>query len=524
MADSRDLYQLIGSLGRAEKRYCRVMLQAGLGRKATSCLRLFEILSGMRTHDERAVRAAVAEESFARHLAVTKNHLYEHLLRTLRMYDAVESRRGNVRAAIESAEVLKRRGLYAAARERLGRARASAEAGELMPERLEIAYLEWDLDRCEGYAGVAHEDLAERRARVEETTAAVRNYWDHLGVYAGASLELLLHGPRTHDASERLEEVVGGPLAALPPPATARARNFHREALRTYHLLTGRYDRGYAHSAESLALVESYPMDVRLDRLNYLGRLHYHTVLSIRVGRYAEARRTAAKLDSLHISNQALLARRARLAFSCRLDVLMIDFDHEGIAALAADLEEIRREEEDAFTRQLCLGHAVILAAAQYINGLLNEAARTLHPVINDNRPGFRNDVLCTARLLQLMIHYDRGDIELLPYMIRSTYRFMARYGGITEVDRAILRSMRRLANLVTRDDLLHEFARLRDELAAIGEDAPESSTSVVRDVLPWLESKITGRSYRDLMIEARDAMEIGDTEEAEPARAAGRA
>ncbi len=522
MADSRDLYQLIESLGRAEKRYCRVMLQAGLGRKATSCLRLFEVLAGMRTHDERAVRAAVAGEPFARHLAVTKNHLYEHLLRTLRLYDAVESRRGNIRAAIESAEVLKRRGLFDSARERLRRARAGAEEEELLAEQLEIAHLEWELDRRDGYAAVDHEALAERRERVEAVGLAIGNYWDHLHVYAGASMELLLRGPRTHAMAERLEELVGKPLGMLSPPATMRARNFHRETLRTYHLLTGRYDQGYAHSAESLALVESYPMDVRLERLNYLGRLHYHTVLSLRVGRYAEARRTAAKLEALQISNRALLARRARLAFSSRLDVLMVDFDHVGIAALGSDLEEICREEEDAFTRQLRLGHQVMLAAAQFTNGLVHEAAETLRPVINDYRPGFRNDALCTARLLQLMIHYDMGDVELLPYVIRSNYRFLACYGGITEVDRAILRSMRRLTNLATRDDLMREFARLRDELAAIAEDAPESGLAAVRDVLPWLESKITGRSYHELMIEARDAMEIRDTEETEPDRAAG--
>src|SRR5690349_12151228 len=98
MAGSRNLYELIGSLSRTEKRYCRLMLETGAGRKANNCLRLFQILSAMPEIAEPAVRAAVEHEPFAGHLSVTKNHLYEHLLRSLRAFSASRTRHVRIRA------------------------------------------------------------------------------------------------------------------------------------------------------------------------------------------------------------------------------------------------------------------------------------------------------------------------------------------------------------------------------------------------------------------------------------------
>ena len=129
---------------------------------------------------------------------------------------------------------------------------------------------------------------------------------------------------------------------------------------------------------------------------------------------------------------------------------------------MAPELEAICGKEENGITRQMRLGYAIDLAVAQIADGRLRQAACTLHPVINDHRPGFRNDLLCIARMLRLMIHYDLGDIELLPYLIRSTYRFIARCRGISELDRAVLGFLRRLPNLATRDGAAERYTRRR--------------------------------------------------------------
>lgn len=509
MATSCDLYELIGSLTKTEKRYCRMMLESGTGRKANSCLRLFEILSSLRDLEESAVRAAVAGEPFARHLAVTKNHLYDHLVRSLCTFAAVRGMRSRINGLIEATEVLLGKGLLRQAREQLREARELAERYNFMTGQVVIAQMSWRLDSYDGYEGVTVEDLRERRDRVHGVLDDMRNYWDHLHAYAVMSRELIHRGPSGSSANaESSDESIHELFHALPPPASPNARRMHLDAQRTYHMLTARYDDAYEHAVESLRYVESFPMKDRLRRLNYISILVDYVIMSTRTGRMTEARRALATLEGLEPEDRVLRNHQERATFYCRLTLAMVDLDHEAVAAMRGEMEEICSRDKDEFARQFPIGYALDLAYAQFANGLLREAVETLHPVINDYRPGFRDDMLCIARHFQLMLHFDLGDIELLPYLVRSAYRFISRCRGISEVDRVVLRFMRRLPGIATREKLLAEFARVREELLAVSHDPAEREASAVMAIIPWLDSKITGRPFGEL---AREMERVGE-------------
>lgn len=510
MAGSRDLYELIGTLSKSEKRYCTMMLEAGAGRKARCCLRLFEILSGMPEPDEAGVRAAVAGEPFARHLAVTKKHLYEHLLRSLRSFEAHRSKRRVVRGLIDGAEMLLERGLTSQARGRLREARALAERYEHLPELLIIVKMIERLDMQEGFIGQDPEYLRRQRGEVEDILGRISNYWDYLHAWTTLSCILMRNGPVVEDGERGEVEPLRNPFLSLAPPMSLQARRVRLEGMRTYHLLTSRYDLGYEESLEALRFVESFPMEDRMERLNYISLLYNHAIIAMRVGRYANARRAAAKLRALEPRGRLDRIHHARVEFWLRFDLYLLDLDHEAIAGMKEELERIGRMESEGHALQMRIGYTIHLAIAQYANGQAREALGTLHPLINDCRPGFRNDALCMARLFRLMITFDLGDVETLPYLIRSTYRFISKYRGVSRADGIVLRFMRRLTNLPTRRELVEELVRVRAELIAataeLGGRAPLLSW-----ILPWLDAKITGRGYAELAREYHRAMEVVD-------------
>lgn len=503
MAGTHDLYALIATLTRTEKRYCTMALEEGAGRRAASCRRLFEIICAMDAPDDALVRDAVRDEPFAGHLAVTKNHLHEHLLRSLRSFSA-KGTRARIRALIEGAEVLADRGLHEQARRRLRDAWEPAERLGYLPEMLVMLRQEWRIDANEGYVGVRAGDLQERRARAVKVARDVANYWDYLHLLSVASMELLQHGPVVAGRSDRLDEMVRAPMLELSRPATLPARRFQLETMRLYHMLTARYEEGFAHSVRYLRYAEEFPPDERMEQLNYGSLLHTHVIVSLKTGRLTEASAAFEKLCALEPRSRLLRAQYRNLRFCCRLELLMVHFDADAMAAMAPELDEICRTDANGFTRQLRIGYAIDLACALFVNGRLDDAIDTLHPVINDNRPGFRDDALCMARLLQLMIHHDRGDAELLPYLIRSTYRFISRCRGVSDVDRIVLRFMRRLANVPTHEALIAAFVGVRSELAAVVLDPAVYETSAMCMVLPWLDAAIAGRPFGEVAREAQ--------------------
>lgn len=511
MAGSHDLYALIGTLTRTEKRYCTMMLEEGAGRRAASCRRLFEIIRAMDAPDDGRVRNAVRDEPFAGHLAVTKNHLHEHLLRSLRSFSA-KGTRARIRALIEGAEVLADRGLHEGARRRLRDAWESAERFGYLPEMLAMLREEWRIDANEGYVDVRAEDLQERRARAVKVARDVINYWDYLHLFSLASMELLQRGPAVAGRSDRLDELVRTPMLELARPATLPARRFQLETMRLCHMLTARYEEGFAHSLRCLEYAEEFPPEERIEQLNYGSLLHTHVVVALKTGRLAEAHAAFEKLCALEPRERGLRGQYRNLRFCCRLELLMVRFDADEMAAMAPELEKICRSEENGFTRQLRIGYAIDLACALFVNGRLDAAIDTLHPVINDNRPGFRDDALCVARLLQLMLHHDRGDVELLPYLIRSAYRFISRCRGVSGVDRIVLRFMRRLVNVPTHEALIAAFVGVRNELAAAALDPAVYETSGMCMILPWLDATISGCSFGEVAREGQRALYHEDT------------
>ncbi|HVZ42059.1 MAG TPA: hypothetical protein VHI13_22460 [Candidatus Kapabacteria bacterium] len=507
MAASEGLYNLIGTLSKTEKRYCTMMFASGTGRRARSCRRLFALLCGLRTLNEEAVRMAVANEPFAGHLAVTKNHLYEHLLRSLSTFNTANEAHRRIRLLIEGAEVLTDRGLHEQASERLHMARELAERHECLPEQLTIARLECSIDTRTCHANTTPEQLSERRSRIETILANVADYWDSQHLYGVVARELMQHGPGAAGAEQRLGRAAC--KGALEPAAsrTETARLIRTESQRLYHLLAADHAAALLYSDQCIRLAESYPMKERAQRFNYSTLLFTHVMLAMRMGRNAEARSAFEKLCAIEPSGGIDAMHLRVQQFSCRLELLMVDFEHEAIAAMADEFEAICVNSEDGLARQLRLGYPIELAYAQFVNGCLGDALSTLHPLINDARPGFRDDALCAARLLRLMIHYDSGNLELLPYLIRSTYGFIARCRGVSDADRAVLRFMRRLPNICTQEELRSAFARAYDELAAIAANRDQVQGTAIVCILPWLRSTITGRPFGEVAREARRAM-----------------
>lgn len=66
-----------------------------------------------------------------------------------------------------------------------------------------------------------------------------------------------------------------------------------------------------------------------------------------------------------------------------------------------------------------------------------------LHDIINNNTD-LRKDLQCYARLLHLMSHYELGNFEIIEYLIKSVYRFMAKMQKLTVIEEEMFKFLRR--------------------------------------------------------------------------------
>jgi hypothetical protein len=131
-------------------------------------------------------------------------------------------------------------------------------------------------------------------------------------------------------------------------------------------------------------------------------------------------------------------------------------------------------------------------------SGDYEKAIDNLNKIINW-KVGLRNDLQCYARLLHLIAHYEMKNYDLLEYLIKSVYRFMAKLENLSVVEEEIFRFLRQSFRFSPRE-LKPEFEKLLEKLKKHEGNRFETRAFAYLDIVSWLESKKTNVPVQDVI------------------------
>jgi tetratricopeptide (TPR) repeat protein len=112
-----------------------------------------------------------------------------------------------------------------------------------------------------------------------------------------------------------------------------------------------------------------------------------------------------------------------------------------------------------------------------------------LQRIINDN-VDLRYDLQCYARLLHLMAHYELHNYEIIEYLTKSVYRFMAKMENLTVVEEEMFRFLRASFQM-SRHKLKTEFEEFLKKIKQFEKNRFETRAFAYLDIISWVESKV---------------------------------
>jgi hypothetical protein len=130
-----------------------------------------------------------------------------------------------------------------------------------------------------------------------------------------------------------------------------------------------------------------------------------------------------------------------------------------------------------------------------------NETIFYLEKIINNKNLSMREDLMCFARLLYLIAHYELGNDFHFENLLKSTYKFMLKMNELQEVQKEIIRFMRKL-NSIYPSDIKKEFIRMKEHFVELDKKTYEKRAFLYLDIVSWLESKIENRKIGDIIRE----------------------
>jgi hypothetical protein len=103
----------------------------------------------------------------------------------------------------------------------------------------------------------------------------------------------------------------------------------------------------------------------------------------------------------------------------------------------------------------------------------------------------------CYSRILQLILHYEMDNTELVNSLLRSTYRYLSKRKRIYEFEEVMLGSMKKIIQTGGGEKTKEIFTDLKTELEKIKSDPYKKHAMDHFDYISWLDEKLRSKRQR---------------------------
>lgn len=510
MSKGDKLFRLIHSLELNEKRYFK--LQAGVQKKESNLARLFDYYVDAKEFNEDALRETFKGKKFLEQLAVTQNHLYESILKAMRLYHLKRSIEFRLQGMLQDVQFLYEKGLVEQSAQLLKKVRKAAVRNDCF--LIILGVLEWEskLLSEEFYVGKDELDIDEVSEEYYEILGALQNEREYIDLQSKIFNNYYKIGIERGNTNYKTNDQIINQFAlkdrnrALTFRSQCCYLNIHAQ----YNKINGNWEEAYRYRYELYKLVEEqfgsgYSKDIVK---RYFVSLNNLIPICISLEKWAEAEDYISKMEAIeerslksHFSEELrdrilLQSSLGRLALYSRLGKR-----EEGLD-LIEKLNE-KKESLELYHRKYVLLHLYFnIAYFLFTIDQHSPAIRWLNRVLNDTDIKTVEDLHSSTRILTMILQFELGRSELLEYLARSTYRFLNKLEGLYRFEEVMLSFMKRVSkNDGLRDDK-EVFEKLKSDLLEANYEPGERNALSTLDLIAWVDSKLENKPVFEVLKE----------------------
>jgi hypothetical protein len=514
--ETTDLHDIIHSLSMSEKRYISLSI---MHQGDNTYLKLFRAIAKQKEFDESELRQVLKNEKFIERLPKIKYFLYNFILRKLTSYYWSRNPDTFLNELFIEVDILYKKNLYGQARKRMLKLKALAEENEEYELLLQCHRWERRFSINTSYKPRTARD---RDAYLQQELDLIKKV-ELLSRYSALSDKFFIYiktnGEIRKKADiEKVQEFLHDPLMniepeKLPPPVKILFHHLHLQ----FHYYLQDYDKALEHIEKYLSALKPKISSNESTLKRYIKGLTNKALILGRYGRYANAFATLEKMhntiDGLAKKNQLSEETIKSLntgVYELEAELYMQSGQYSKIINMIPVIEEFMNKYEGKLELEYVLFFNYIIACTQLIVGNFKQSILYLNRILNHTKGEItlREDLYCYCKIVYLIAHYEAGTEGLPDYLIKSTYRFLAQRNRLYKVETAILTFIKnKLLKNFKPAALTHSLQELKDNIVAITADPYEKKILEYFDFVSWLEGKISGRPFMEVIAEAQNKM-----------------
>jgi hypothetical protein len=494
------LFQLIKSLEKSEKRNFKLYIKRNSASEDLKSIQLFDAMDKMVEYDEAELlkkNKGIRKQQ----LSNAKAHLYREILSSLRLIRNDQNIDIQLHEQLDYARILYNKGLYLQSLKTLDRIKENAKAHNQVTFLLQVLFFEKTIESL--HITRSMQDRADRlTGEVDETNERLKA----ISRLSNLALQLyswyIRHGVARNEKDEKaVQEFFEQQMPAEAGNGSVgqRSQGFYEklyqyQAFCWYAFIRQDFLLYYRYTQKWVDLFEREPFMLAIETSHYIKGMHNLLGAHFDLLNDQKFRETLKQFEDFSESDIVQHNVNNKIQtfvylYISKINQHFIDGTFTEGLELVPFIEEKLSEYWIYLDRHRILVFYYKIACLYFGSGDYNRTIDYLNKIINW-KVDLRTDLQCYSRLLHLISHYELGNFDLLEYLTKSVYRFMAKMEGLSLVEEEIFRFLRKAFN-VPPVQLKIEFGKLLEKLKAYEKNRFETRAFVYLDIISWLESKL---------------------------------
>lgn len=500
---SDTLFQLIHSLEKSEKRNFKLYIKRNSSKEDLKIIKLFDAMDKLSEYDEKALLKKLPSIEKPQ-LSNLKTHLYKQVLASLRLLKTSENIDLQLHEQLDYARILYNKGLYLQSLKILDKLKEFARYYNQDSFLIQVISLEKKIETL--HITRSMQDRADRLTAEANEINERRNIITQL-----SNLALQLYSwyiKNGHSKNEEDEKnVVEYFNSHLPSQAQYQKGFYERmylfQSYCWYAFIRQDFLMYYRYTQKWVDLFHEEPVMIGIETGHYIKGMHNLLNANFDLRNYRKFDKTLKQFEKFANTDDSMQHDNFRIQtfvylYSAKINqhfmcgtfsegLLIVPYIKEKLAEYSLFIDRHRISVINYKIATLYFGFGDYETCIDYLLEIVN------------NNVDLRKDLQCYARLVHLMAHYELGNFEIIEYLIKSVYRFMAKMQHLTEIEEEMFKFLRRSFR-VSGKKIQPEFERFLQKIKKYENSRFETRSFAYFDIVSWVESKVYRKSMSSVI------------------------
>ncbi len=496
------LFILVKSLEKGEKRNFKLYAARNSASADLKIVQLFDALDKMKDYDEEELLRK-NESIQKQQLSNLKAHLYDQILSSLRILKQSENIDLQIHEQLDHAKILYNKGLYLQSLRLLDKIKTLTKQNNQVTFLLQVLFLEKKIESLH-----ITRSMQDRAKQLSDEIDEVNIRLELIAKTSNLSLQLyswyIQHGhARNQEDRKTLDALIQDPIIERVKLVKGFYERLYRyQCYCWYGFITQDFLMHYRYAQKWVDLYEKEEGMKQIESAQYIKGLHNLISAHFDLKNRDKFKETICLLEQFSetpivLNNKNNLIQSFVYLYIAKINQHFLEGTFSEGLVMIPRMEDNLKEIEMYMDSHRVLVFYYKIACLYFGAGNAAKSIDYLNNIINW-KVNLRDDLQCYARLLHLIAHYELGNMEVVAYLSKSVYRFMAKMKNLGAVEEVLFNFLRSAIQTGKQAS----FENLLATLQPLEKNKLESRAFMYLDIISWLESKIQNKDVQTIIKE----------------------